>query len=83
MEADTRIGLAIEHAIAASRWRYAARCEGRTVAERFMRMAKHRSAAATALVRDFAETGAASRSKAGHPLPTRDAPGGGRGGRRA
>jgi hypothetical protein len=81
MEADTRIGLAIEHAVAASRWRYAARCEGRTVAERFMRLARHRSAAATALVREYAETGAAG-VQPGHPLPTRDGSGG-RGVRRA
>lgn len=50
MEVDERIGLAIENAVAASRWRVAARFEARETAAQFMRMADGRSSAATLLL---------------------------------
>lgn len=57
MEEDGRIVLAIENAVAASRWRMAARFEGPEAAARFRRLAAHRSAAATALLNQVARAG--------------------------
>ena len=56
MEVDGRIGLAIDNAVAASRWRIAARFEGRETAARFRRQAEHRSAAATAILNEVTRT---------------------------
>lgn len=53
MEVDRRIGLAIENAVAASRWRVMARFEDRTTAARFMRLADIRSGAATLLLAEI------------------------------
>jgi len=54
--ADPRILAAIDSAIAASRWRTAARFEGRETAAQFRRLAEARSAAATAQLASFAGT---------------------------
>jgi hypothetical protein len=54
MEVNPNIALAIEHSVAASRWRIAARFEGPQTAARFRRQAEERRAAATACIRDFA-----------------------------
>lgn len=54
MEVSEKVGLAIDNAIAASRWRIAARFEGRETAARFRRLADSRSAAATAQLEEFA-----------------------------
>lgn len=53
---DPKILAVIENSVAASRWRTAARFEGRDEAARFRRLADNRSAAATALLQSFAGT---------------------------
>lgn len=52
---DPKILLAIEQSVAASRWRTAARFEGRETAAQFRRLAENRSAAATALLNGFVQ----------------------------
>lgn len=77
MEAiDPRIGLAIENALAASRWRIAARFEGPSTARRYKRLADTRSAAATALLREVVAAGASGGTHASHRLTRNDAIGG-------
>ena len=49
MEVDPKILPAIENAIAASRWRIAARFEGQQTAKRYRALAEERSRAATRL----------------------------------
>lgn len=56
LEADPRILTAVENAIAASRWRIAARFEGPETAVQFRRQSTIRSAAATAGLTSFAGT---------------------------
>ncbi len=56
MDADPRILTAIENAIAASRWRIAARFEGPETAAQFRRQSMIRAAAATASLTDFVGT---------------------------
>lgn len=51
---DPRIELAIQHGVAASRWRIAARFEGPETAARFRRQAEIRRDAATSLLQSFA-----------------------------
>jgi hypothetical protein len=53
---DPKILLAIEHSVAASRWRTAARFEGRDTAARFRRQAEARTRAATLALASFAGT---------------------------
>lgn len=53
---DLRILTAIENAIAASRWRIAARFEGPETAAQFRRNAEARSGAATLALASFAGT---------------------------
>lgn len=57
LDADPRILTAVENAVAASRWRTAARFEGPETAARFRRQAEVRRAAATANLTSFAKTG--------------------------
>jgi len=57
MEVSGKIGLAIDNAVAASRWRIAARFEGRETATLYRAHAESRSAAATALLEEFATDG--------------------------
>lgn len=57
MEVRDEIGLAIEHSIAASRWRIAARFEGPETAAQFRRLADSRSEAATSYLEEFATVG--------------------------
>lgn len=65
---DPKILTAIEHGVAASRWRTAARFEGRETAAQFRRQAEIRRAAATGLLTKFAgATGhQPSRSQSAH-----------------
>lgn len=84
MEAiDPRIGLAIENAIAASRWRIAARFEARPQAERYKAHSRQRSAAATALLHEVAAAGVDGGTHASHRLTRNDAIGGAERPRRA
>ena len=53
---DPKILTAIEHSVAASRWRTAARFEGPKTAAQFRRQAEARTAAATASLASFAGT---------------------------
>lgn len=77
MEAiDPRIGLAIENAIAASRWRIAARFEARPQAERYRAHSRQRSAAATVLLTEVAAAGAGEETRASHRLTTNQVRGG-------
>lgn len=75
METDPRILPAIESAIAASRWRIAARFEARPQAERYRAHSRHRSAAATALLNEVAAAGAGVETRTSHRL-THPTPGG-------
>lgn len=52
MEVDPRITLAIECALAASRWRVAARFEGPSRRAQYQRLSELRSAGATALLHE-------------------------------
>jgi hypothetical protein len=56
LDADPKILTAIENAVAASRWRTAARFEGRETAAQFRRNAAIRARAATRALTDFAGT---------------------------
>jgi len=56
LDADPRILTAIENAVAASRWRTAARFEGPETAAQFRRQAEVRSRAATLALTSFAGT---------------------------
>lgn len=56
MDADPKILTAIENAIAASRWRIAARFEGPETAAQFRRQSTIRAAAATDALTSFAGT---------------------------
>lgn len=70
MEANPKILLAIENAIAASRWRIAARFEARPQAERYRAHSRQRSAAATVLLNEVAAAGAREETHANRRLTT-------------
>lgn len=76
METDPRILPAIESAIAASRWRIAARFEAHPQAERYRAHSRQRSAAATALLNEVAAAGAGVETRTSHRLTTDQARGG-------
>lgn len=71
-KADPRILLALENALAASRWRIAARYERADTARRYERLADLRSAAATELLNELVRGGPGDRP----PPPDRTAHGG-------
>lgn len=75
MEIEREIGLAIECAVAASRWRIAARFETPERARQFRSLAKDRSAAATVLLQKV--VCGTARSNASRPARTRTATQGG------
>lgn len=72
MEVDQSVRLSIENAVAASRWRIAARFEGPETARRYRRLADKRSAAATDLLNELVRGGAGDAP----PPPDRTAHGG-------
>lgn len=61
MEVDRNVLLVIENSVAASRWRIAARFEGRETARRYRALADERSRAATRLCNEVAAATADSR----------------------
>ena len=73
MEVDDRVRLAIENAVAASRWRIAARFEGPENRARYMRHAMQRGSAATALLNEIART---TEGEPRRPRLARSGPGG-------
>lgn len=64
MEVDPKVLLVIEHSVAASRWRIAARFEGRETARRYRALAEERSRAATRLCNEIAAATADSKDGA-------------------
>lgn len=83
MEVDPRVLLVIEHSVAASRWRIAARFEGRETARQYRRLADERSRAATRLCDEvaaatasLAEGAKVASDDADHPRHASDGAGG-------
>lgn len=82
-EVDPRILQVIENSVAASRWRIAARFEGRETARQYRRLADERSRAATRLCSEVAAATAdldvrakVASDEADHPRNARDGAGG-------
>lgn len=89
MEVDPRILSVVEHSVAASRWRIAARFEGPETARRYRAFAEDRSRAATRLMSEVTAATVTIKTdakvagdEADHPRLARDGVPGGNGTRR-